>query len=120
MILDLRLSANAVKVTLAGPHRISFSVEATESRSSLGANANSAHYQTRQSSSRDAVQVTSVDWLIKPTKNHAKTVDEVLKVLPRHLDELDEPAAIKAACRMDMARDHPLQGPHSISKSFIE
>lgn len=36
---------------------------------------------------------------VRPGSNHRKTIDEVLKALPRHLDELDEPAAVRAACR---------------------
>ncbi len=36
---------------------------------------------------------------IKPGTSHRKTIDEVMKALPRHLADLDEPAGIKAACR---------------------
>lgn len=36
---------------------------------------------------------------IKPGTNHRKTIDEVLKALPSHIEDLDEPNVIKAACR---------------------
>ena len=36
---------------------------------------------------------------IKPGTDHRKTVAAVLKVLPQHLDKVDEPAVVKAACR---------------------
>ena len=36
---------------------------------------------------------------IKPGTDHRKTVAAVLKVLPGHLDKVDEPAVVKAACR---------------------
>lgn len=36
---------------------------------------------------------------IQPGPQHRKTVEAVQKALPRHLDALDEPAAIQAACR---------------------
>jgi Rad3-related DNA helicase len=44
---------------------------------------------------------------VKPGTNHRKTIDEVLKALPRHLADIDEPATIKAACRaiMDALED---------------
>lgn len=44
---------------------------------------------------------------VKLDANHRKTVEAVLKALPRHLASLDEPAAIKAACRgiMDALED---------------
>jgi len=46
---------------------------------------------------------------VKPGANHRKTVDEVLKALPRHLADMDEPAAIKATCRAIMdALDAPV------------
>ena len=46
---------------------------------------------------------------VKPGASHRKTLDEVLKALPRHLDDLDEPAAVKAACRgMLDALDDPV------------
>lgn len=44
---------------------------------------------------------------VKPGISHRQTIDEVLKALPRHLEDLDEPAAVKAACRgiMDAIED---------------
>lgn len=46
---------------------------------------------------------------IKPGTSHRKTIDEVMKALPRHLADLDEPAAVKAACRGIMdALDEPV------------
>ncbi len=46
---------------------------------------------------------------IKPGITHRKTVEEVQKALPRHLDDLDEPATIKAACRAMLdALDDPV------------
>lgn len=36
---------------------------------------------------------------VKPGTSHRKTVDAVLKALPRYAADLDEPAAVKAACR---------------------
>ena len=46
---------------------------------------------------------------IKPGANHRKTIDEVMKALPRYAADLEEPAAVKAACRglMD-ALDDPV------------
>jgi Rad3-related DNA helicase len=46
---------------------------------------------------------------IKPGASHRKTIDDVLKALPRYLEDIDEPAAIKAACRgMLDALDDPV------------
>ncbi|MEO8122351.1 MAG: DEAD/DEAH box helicase, partial [Rhodoferax sp.] len=46
---------------------------------------------------------------VKPGSNHRTTIESVLKELPRHLAELDEPAAVKAACRgMLDALDDPV------------
>lgn len=44
---------------------------------------------------------------VKPGTSHRQTIEAVLKALPRHLDDLDEPAAVKAACRgiMDAIED---------------
>ncbi len=36
---------------------------------------------------------------VRPGANHRKTVEDVLKALPRHEADLDEPAAVRAACR---------------------
>lgn len=36
---------------------------------------------------------------IQPGKHHRKTVEDVLRALPRHLADVDEPAEIKAACQ---------------------
>ena len=47
-----------------------------------------------------AIDAYTFDLLgIKPGKDHRKTVDAVIKALPRHQDKLDEPASVKAACR---------------------
>jgi Rad3-related DNA helicase len=47
-----------------------------------------------------AIDAYTFDLLgIKPGKDHRKTVEAVIKALPRHQDRLDEPASIKAACR---------------------
>ena len=46
---------------------------------------------------------------VRPGASHRKTLDEVLKALPRHLDDIDEPAAVRAACRgMLNALDDPV------------
>lgn len=46
---------------------------------------------------------------VKPGASHRKTLEEVVKALPRHLDDLDEPAAVRAACRgMLDALDDPV------------
>lgn len=44
---------------------------------------------------------------VKPGASHRQSIEAVLKALPRHLDDLDEPAAVKAACRgiMDAIED---------------
>ena len=57
-----------------------------------------------------AIDAYTLDVLgIKPGASHRKTLDDVLKALPRHLDELDEPAAVRAACRgMLDALDYPV------------
>lgn len=36
---------------------------------------------------------------VRPGANHRKTLEDVLKALPRHQADLDEPAAVRAACR---------------------
>ena len=36
---------------------------------------------------------------VKPARDHRKTIEEVQKVLPRHLEKLEEPASVKAAIR---------------------
>ncbi|MDO8388522.1 MAG: DEAD/DEAH box helicase [Polaromonas sp.] len=47
-----------------------------------------------------AIDAYTFDLLgIKPGGDHRKTINAVLKALPRHLTDLDEPAAVKAACR---------------------
>lgn len=46
---------------------------------------------------------------VKPGAMHRKTIEEVLKVLPRIQDDLDEPEVIRAACRgMLDALDDPV------------
>jgi Rad3-related DNA helicase len=46
---------------------------------------------------------------IKPGAQHRKTIEGVLKALPSHLSDVEEPATIKAACRAMMdALDEPV------------
>ncbi|MBB1075770.1 DEAD/DEAH box helicase [Rhodoferax sp. 4810] len=47
-----------------------------------------------------AIDTYTFDLLgVKPGKDHRKTLDDVQKVLPRHIDKLEEPASVKAAIR---------------------
>jgi len=47
-----------------------------------------------------AIDAYTFDLLgVKPGRDHRKTLEEVQKVLPRHLDKLEEPASVKAAIR---------------------
>ena len=47
-----------------------------------------------------AIDAFTLDVLgVRPGANHRQTVEDVLKALPRHEADLDEPAAVRAACR---------------------
>jgi Rad3-related DNA helicase len=47
-----------------------------------------------------AVNAYTFDLLgVNPGRVHSKTIEDVQKVLPRHVDKLEEPASVKAAIR---------------------